>query len=118
MVHIVITADSALRLVNGYPDNACSGRVEIYHQGRWGTVCDDFWELSDAHVVCRQLGCGHAVFPITRGKFGQGRGPIWLDDVGCSGLESSLAECPHPVFGAHNCWHGEDAGVVCEGECE
>ena len=114
----VITANSTLRLVDGYPDNACSGRVEVYHLDQWGTVCDDYWSLREAQVVCRQLGCGHAVFPVTFARFGLGNGAIWLDNVRCSGSESSLAECQHQVFGAHNCWHGEDAGVVCEGECE
>ncbi len=45
--------------------------------------------------------------------FGRGEGSIWLDDVSCSGTESSLFECFHPPIGIHNCGHREDAGARC-----
>ncbi|KAK2815803.1 hypothetical protein Q5P01_026270 [Channa striata] len=111
---VVCEAASPVRLVNS--DNRCSGRVEVYNGGQWGTVCDDGWDLNDANVVCRQLGCGRARSALSNAAFGPGSGPIWLDDVVCSGSESSVTGCRHPGFGVHDCSHYEDASVVCEGQ--
>uniref|UniRef100_A0A3B4D4W5 SRCR domain-containing protein n=1 Tax=Pygocentrus nattereri TaxID=42514 RepID=A0A3B4D4W5_PYGNA len=111
---VVCSNSLNIRLVNTY--GVCSGRVEIYHNGQWGTVCDDKWDMDDAAVVCRKMGCGTAVSAPHSAHFGQGSGPILLDDVGCSGNESSITACSHKGFGEHDCSHGEDAGVTCSGK--
>ena len=103
-----------MRLVGG--SDRCSGRVEVYHNNSWGTVCDDNWDLEDAEVVCRELGCVTAQSAPRGAHFGPGNDPIWMNDVRCSGSEWSLTQCPHRGFGEHNCGHGEDAGVVCTGK--
>ncbi|NXN75374.1 DMBT1 protein, partial [Himantopus himantopus] len=111
---VVCSAGPAeLRLVNG--PNRCSGRVEVMHDHQWGTVCDDDWSFPDASVVCRQLGCGTAVSAYGAAHFGRGSGPIWLDNVQCSGTEGALSECLARPWGVSNCDHGEDASVVCTG---
>ena len=43
-----------VRLVGGL--SAREGRVELCHNQRWGTVCDDGWSAFDVQAVCRQLG--------------------------------------------------------------
>ncbi|XP_075770474.1 scavenger receptor cysteine-rich domain-containing protein DMBT1-like isoform X2 [Pelodiscus sinensis] len=106
-----IPEESQLRLVNG--SSTCSGRVEVLHNQQWGTVCDDGWDLIDAEVVCRQLGCGTALLAPRASRFGQGSDPIWLDDVQCTGTEAALSACKAKPWGTHNCQHREDASVVC-----
>jgi len=107
----VFCVSSLIRLADGGNNY---GRVEVYHNGQWGTVCDDGWDLNDAHVVCRLLGFSSASSAPIAAKYGQGSGPIWLDDVGCKGDEALLAQCAHAGWGKENCGHHEDASVVCD----
>ncbi|CAH1779950.1 unnamed protein product, partial [Owenia fusiformis] len=89
------------------------GRLEVYYNNAWGTVCDDDFDDIDAKVACKHLGMSYegATF---KESLGGGIGDIWLDDMGCVGTETSLFECTHRSWGDHNCKHGEDVGIACK----
>nr|XP_060615990.1 deleted in malignant brain tumors 1 protein-like [Anolis sagrei ordinatus] len=104
---------SDLRLMNG--TRTCSGRVEVFHNDTWGTICGAGWDLLDAQVVCRQLDCGSASKALDGAHYGQGSGPIWLESINCTGGEASLEECQKGGWGEHSCSHSQDASVECSG---
>ena len=84
--------------------------MEVYHNGEWGTVCDNGWDLNDAQVVCNELDFGYA---ITDGFYGQGSGRIWLGNLDCTGNEQTIENCPYQGWGIESCSHSQDAGVKC-----
>mgnify|MGYP001793530170 CR=1 FL=1 len=90
-----------------------SGRVEIYHNGVWGSVCNNSWEIQDSHVACRMLGFPRALDFNTNAKYGQATGMIWLDNVQCNGDEESLFHCSHSQWGQHNCNHSNVVVIQC-----
>ncbi|XP_043994781.1 antigen WC1.1-like isoform X2 [Gambusia affinis] len=107
----VVCGHQSVRL-KGHEDQ-CAGRVEVWKDGNWGTVCDDRWDLREANVVCGQLGCGVALRVTGQnGLFPPGSGPIHLDELNCTGNEQNLWFCPG-VQEKSDCGHKEDAGVVC-----
>ena len=88
--------------------------MEVYHNGKWGTVCDDRWDLNDAQVVCRELGYGNATAAVPNAFYGKGLNKkIWLDEVNCAGTEWTIVNCPHRGWHVHDCKHRQDAGVKC-----
>jgi len=101
------------------------GRLEIDYLAEWGTICDDNWgdmmaasnqrsgELN-AEVACRGLGYPRGTFG-TSSLVADGTGQIWKDDVLCNGNEDQLEDCDSRTWGANNCSHSEDVGVLCFG---
>lgn len=112
--------DGQVQLVNG--SNELEGRVEICFNRAWGTICDSGFGEAEADVVCRQIDSqfayahGHSS-PLRGAAFGEGSGPIFIDNLGCSGQEAELSECPTlSMIGFHQCDHSLDAGVICNGQ--
>ncbi|XP_019643186.1 PREDICTED: CUB and sushi domain-containing protein 1-like [Branchiostoma belcheri] len=99
-----------IRLAGGSTPN--KGRVELLSGGYWGTICDDLWDINDAHVVCRMLGYHRALSAHGDAFFGAGTGDIVLDDVQCTGTEETIFRCPAAT--SSDCTHSEDAGVICD----
>ena len=114
LFYVYTTAPGEVRLVGGSGPH--EGRVEVLHNSTWGTVCDDGWDLREARVVCHQLAHGTAVGALRNAAYGVGSGPIWYDNVRCSGSEANLTQCTHNSLGQTHCGHEQDAGVICASE--
>lgn len=112
-MHVNCFSAVQVRLVNGSNDR--EGRVEVYYNGKWGTVCDDYFDILDAQVICRMVGFPGAISALSGASFGAGNDSqdIVLDDLWCQGHETSLVSCVNRRWGSSNCFHNEDAGVVC-----
>lgn len=93
--------------------DASTGRLEVLHEGQWGTVCDDSWNINNARVACRQLGYPRmAGFTAAEGQEG-GDDPIWMDNLVCDGEEDTLQECEFDGWGVNDCSHLEDIKLSC-----
>jgi hypothetical protein len=107
-----IFTDVSVRLRGPSRSNG-TGRVEVYYNGRWGTICDNYWDINDARVVCRQLGYQYTVRALRGYDVPDGAGQIWLNYVRCTGRERNLNSCSHNGWRNHTCGHYKDAGVEC-----
>jgi hypothetical protein len=110
----------SIRLVLQGTNDTRRGRLEIYRSGYgWYTVCDDYWDLNDAHVVCREMGFRRASAVRSSTYYGRGQGSSrYILDFNprCSGTEASLRDClsdQSSFWGRGNCAHWEDVGIDC-----
>ena len=116
-MHVSVDRDRGTRThrLVGSADGA-KGRLEVYVDGEWGTVCDDQWTHTEARVACKALGYKDAERSYVGGHFARPSAnvPIHYDDLSCIGDESALSLCPRNT-NAHNCAtdHSEDVGVRC-----
>ncbi len=94
--------DSPLQVRLSDGESLTSGRVEVRHNGVWGTVCDDHFGVAEARVFCRMLGFGDGAAPdggasVYNGSADmRGEGPVWIrfeEDKNCLGGESTVEQC-------------------------
>ncbi|XP_025102599.1 A disintegrin and metalloproteinase with thrombospondin motifs adt-2-like isoform X5 [Pomacea canaliculata] len=99
------------RVVGG---TAAAGRLEIFYNETWNTVCHSGFGQEEALVACRMLGLNSTTaVAVGSAKYRQGSGPILFSKLQCVGNETSLAQCEHPGFYKHGCDHWWDVGVMC-----
>lgn len=96
------------RLTNCGPGSCL---LETNYNGDWGTVCDAGFTATSAITVCKSL--GFAEGGVAK-RHGDGKGPIWLSFVACTGKEHDIGDCPKKC-GASGCKHGQDVGLCCWG---
>ena len=102
-----------VRLAGG--PSPSEGVIEVFHHGKWGTICELNGEHSYADLVCKQLGFPQALnVAISDPKNHKQTGPIMLSNVMCSEMEKYLSECTHNGWFVHDCDHSTDVSVTCD----
>uniref|UniRef100_A0A3B4FYZ1 SRCR domain-containing protein n=1 Tax=Pundamilia nyererei TaxID=303518 RepID=A0A3B4FYZ1_9CICH len=107
----LISADS-VRLLNG--SSLCSGGLQVKSNQRWSSVCEADFDLQDAEVVCRELGCGPPSL-LQGALYGEAEAPVWSREFQCGGHESALLDCRSSGSARSSCSPGKAAGLTCSG---
>ena len=114
IVFVVPTFCPPVRLVGGNSEN--EGRVEIYYNNTWGTVCgDSYWSQLDSNTVCWQLGYAGATNHYYSPFIDHVNTPIWMERVSCGTYDTCLGKCSFNGFGNSRCRHSQDIFVNCTG---
>lgn len=92
---------------------SAAGNIEVLHNNKWGAVCDDEWDATEGHIVCKQLGFPGLKKFTHSGYFGPARRRYWMDNLFCEGHESELTNCHFDGWGINDCEASEAAGVIC-----
>ena len=105
--------DGDLRLAGG--PNSTAGRLEVYHSGRWGTICDRYFDSVSAGVACRQMGFKSPGIVKGGGYYGSGSSSYpWLKDIRCKGSEATLTQCTNRGYwDSSSCSYGSAVDIEC-----
>lgn len=90
-----------------------SGNIEVLHNNKWGSVCDDEWDNVEGEIVCEQLGFPGLKKVTHSGYFGPAKRRFWMDNLFCEGHEKELTHCHFDGWGVNDCEPSEAAGVIC-----
>ncbi|XP_054908791.1 scavenger receptor cysteine-rich type 1 protein M130-like [Poeciliopsis prolifica] len=111
MLLLCLCSSDSVRLVPG--TNRCSGRLEVKTDQSWSSVCENDFDLQDAQVVCREIGC---VLPsVLQGAlYGEAEAPVGSREFLCEGSESALLNCSsRKSSGRNSCSPGQAVGLTC-----
>jgi len=95
-----------------------AGRVEVYMNGEWGTVCSTGFDRNDANMVCAQVLSisASSTHYYSSTIYGEGTGPIHITRLGCRSPRPDtvpdIFSCPRSDE-TSRCSHEDDVGVVC-----
>ncbi|KAK2510492.1 hypothetical protein Q9233_017687, partial [Columba guinea] len=103
----------ALRLENS---GGCSGRLQVFYNGTWGSVCSNSMTPDTVSLVCKELGCGDGGSLEADLPYGRVSGPAWLDYVQCEKGTSSFWQCPSTPWDPQSCDDlREETHITCNG---
>uniref|UniRef100_A0A1X7ULL6 Deleted in malignant brain tumors 1 protein n=1 Tax=Amphimedon queenslandica TaxID=400682 RepID=A0A1X7ULL6_AMPQE len=106
--------EGEIRLKDGA--SAASGRIELCHEGTWGTICSDFWDNTDASVLCKQMGYSPYGAIVLHNYYFEREWPHHIIDINCTGAEDNLRNCSQNLLvETYTCSPDHDAAVSCQG---
>ncbi|XP_071788352.1 neurotrypsin-like [Asterias amurensis] len=106
--------------VNRGSQSGRSTYLEIFYDGKWGTICNTDWTRENSIVACRELGYSHLWYDGNGlGSGGSGyKGPILQEGITCKGDEERLDQCELGTWSQHQCSHKQDVSLGCSKSIE